>query len=406
MSQISAAWGAGPDASYEAIAERFRPLFARIREGAIHRELNRQWPLEQIQWLKHSGFTALRVPKAYGGSEATLPQLFNLLIELGEADSNLVQAIRGHLGFVESVLNSGDPRRRERWLPRLGEGQLVGPAWSETGDAGQSEFSTRLQGEGEHWLLNGSKFYTTGSLYSDWIDVGVSDANGETVAATVARDAPGVTVLDDWNGFGQTLTASGTAQFHNVRVDAADLNREQRFRYASGFFQAVHFATLAGIGRALSGEVAHAVAARTRTYSHGNAPRASQDPQVLQVVGQLRGAAYTTGAIVLKNAEALQRAFDSRLAGDEAAQDEANTLAELEVAQSQTIVMDLILNATTVLFDALGASATLRPLALDRFWRNARTLSSHNPRIYKDRIVGDYVVNGTPPPFQWRIGVA
>ena len=73
-------------------------------------------------------------------------------------------------------------------------------------------------------------------------------------------------------------------------------------------------------------------------------------------------------------------------------------------AQAQTVVSDLVLQSSTILFDALGASATKKPSGLDRHWRNARTLSSHNPRIYKDRIVGDFAVNGTPPPYQWRIG--
>ena len=60
----------------------------------------------------------------------------------------------------------------------------------------------------------------------------------------------------------------------------------------------------------------------------------------------------------------------------------------------------------TLLFDALGASATKKPAGLDRHWRNARTLASHNPRIYKHRIIGDFAVNGTPPPYQWRIGAS
>lgn len=405
MTQIDAAWGAGPSADYEELAERFRPLFAQIRQGAIQREINRELPFEQIQWLKDSGFTALRVPTEFGGSGVSLPELFNLLIELGEADSNLVQAIRGHMGFVEGLLTSANTDRRDRWLPRVAQGELIGPAWSEVGDAKQTDFGTRVQHEGDHWVLNGSKFYTTGSLYADWIDVGVSTPDGKGGGALIHRQGAGVTVLDDWNGFGQTLTASGTAHFDNVRVELPDLELESKFLYATGFFQLFHFAALAGIGRALSGEVAQHVASRKRTYSTGNGPRAALDPQILQVVGQLRGAAYTSGAIVLKNAEALQRAFDSR-SGDEAAELHANAIAELEVAQSQTVIIDLILNASTRLFDALGASATLQPLALDRFWRNARTLSSHNPRIYKDRIVGDFAVNGTLPPYQWRIGVA
>ncbi|PKH22322.1 monooxygenase [Enterobacterales bacterium CwR94] len=406
MSQLTDAWGAGASTVYEQLAERFRPLFAQIREGAITRELNRELPFDAIKALKASGFTALRVPENYGGSGATLPELFNLLIELGEADSNLVQAIRGHLGFVEKILNSDNAEWRDRWLTRLGQGEIVGPAWSETGDAKQRQFGATLTQEGQHWRLNGTKFYTTGSLYSDWIDIGVSGEGDAVRAIAVARHAPGVTVEDDWNGFGQTLTASGTARFENVIVEASDIDDETRFKYATGFFQLVHLATLAGIGRALTGEVAQALSARTRTYSNGNAPRAADDAQLLQVVGRLRGSAYVSGTVVLKNADALQRAFESRFSGDEAAEQQANAIAELEVSQGLTIVTDLILSAATTQFDALGASATLKPLALDRFWRNARTLSSHNPRIYKDRIVGDYAVNGTLPPYQWRIGVA
>jgi len=109
MSQIDSAWGAVPSARYEALAARFRPIFAQIREGAVERELERRLPLQELQWLKEAGFTTLRVPVEYGGAGASLPELFNLLIELAEADSNLVQSLRGHFGFGENLLNSRDP---------------------------------------------------------------------------------------------------------------------------------------------------------------------------------------------------------------------------------------------------------------------------------------------------------
>ena len=60
--------------------------------------------------------------------------------------------------------------------------------------------------------------------------------------------------------------------------------------------------------------------------------------------------------------------------------------------------------AATILFDTLGASGTSRTRDLDRHWRNSRTVASHNPVIYKQRIVGDWSVNGTEPPFVWDIG--
>lgn len=401
-------WGAALSPRYDELVAPLRPLLARIRAGAVGRELERRLPVAEIRWLVDGGIGALRVPLDQGGAGANLPELFELLIEVAAADSNLAQALRGHLGFAEDVLGSPASARRDRWLRRLAAGELVGPAWSEAGpQAARDEFATRLVTQGDGWQLDGTKFYTTGSLYADWIDVGVTGPDGESLSATVRRDAPGVTVVDDWNGFGQTLTASGTAHFSAVAVAAEDvIDAAGRWRYAPAFYQLVHLATLAGIGRALASEVAAEVARRTRSYSNGNAPRVAQDPQILQVVGRLQGAAYAAGALVAQNARTLQLAYEARLTRDEAQEEAARIRAELETAQAQTVVSDLILQACTEGFDALGASATLKPLALDRFWRNARTLASHNPRVYKQRIVGDFAVNGTPPPEQWRIGVA
>lgn len=407
MSQIDLAWGSGPSADYEALASRFRPVFARIAEGAVARELDRILPFEQIQWLKDAGFGAVRLSREEGGQGASLPDLFNLLIELSEADSNVTQALRAHLGFTEDIVNLPVSPRRSLWAKRIAAGEISGSAWSEIGDASLEGFSTRVSEKDGRLVLNGTKYYTTGSLFADWIDVGATGKDGEGVGVAVRRHADGVTVVDDWDGFGQVLTASGTSTFKDVEIAAEDIvTDEQKFRYSAAFYQLVHLATLAGIGRAITNDVSRAVAERRRTYTNAAGPRSSQDPQVLQVVGRIRGAAYSASAIVLQAARSLQRAHDAHFGNDPEVDDAANVIAELETAQAQTVVSNLILDAATLLFDALGASAAKKPAGLDRHWRNARTLSSHNPRIYKDRIIGDFSVNGTLPPFQWRIGLA
>ncbi|OBZ93504.1 monooxygenase [Pararhizobium polonicum] len=408
MTRIDQAWGAGPTNRYDELAARFRPVFDRIARGAIARETTRGLPADPIAWLKESGFTRTRLPQNEGGSGATAAEIFALLIELSEADSNVTQALRAHLGFVEDIVGLPFGARRELWAQRIARGETVGSAWTEIGEAPMDGFATRLSRSKDGHVLNGAKFYTTGSLYADWIDVGATlDEDATTVAVSVRRAAAGVSVIDDWDGFGQIGTASGTALFKDVPVSADDFVKEEgRFLYSPAFYQLVHLATLAGIGRAIIRDVSQIVATRRRTYSNAAADLPRADPQVLQVVGRARSAAYAASAIVLQTARALDRAAVSRLAGDEAAYREAVDLAELETCQALPIVSQLIIDAASQLFDAVGASATRKGLALDRHWRNARTLASHNPRIYKDRIVGDYAVNGTAPPQQWQIGVA
>ncbi len=408
MTQLTYAWGTSPGDDYDALVAPFRPIFADIAEDAKRRDQERNLPFEAITKLKESGFGAVRLPRENGGRGASLPQFFNLLIELSEADSNITQALRAHFGFTEDILNSRSPEHRARWFERIARGEIIGSAWSEIGPgAGLDRFSTHLAEKNGNLVLNGAKYYTTGSLFADWIDVGASDAAGEGVAVAVKRDAAGVEVIDDWDGFGQVLTASGTATFQDVAIlpDQVVVD-DERFKYGAAFYQLVHLATLAGIGRAITNDVAKAVGERKRTYTHAAASRSSQDPQVLQVVGRIRAAAYAAGAIVLQAANSLERAFAARFVDAPEAEEVANALAELETAQAQTVVSDLILEASTLLFDALGASATKKPAGLDRHWRNARTLASHNPRIYKHRIIGDFAVNGTPPPYQWRIGAS
>ncbi len=399
--------GGPPSARYEALAARFRPVFDRIRADAIDRERHRRLPFEAIAWLREAGFGAVRLPESYGGAGADVAELLELLTELAAADSNLTQALRVHFGFAEDTLGAPHDAHRDIWLDRIGKGALFGGAWSETGPTPVGTFLTRIHRRDRRWRLTGRKYYTTGSLYADWIDVTGLDEAGEEVAVIVPAKGPGVEVVDDWDGFGQTLTASGTAIFHDALVEGEPVRSALRLPYAPAFYQAVHLATLTGIARAAADETALAVRLRTRAYSHGAAARSALDPQILQVVGRLHASAYAAAAITRQAAEAVQRAYEARVADlPEDAAKAINIQTELELGQAQSIVTTLVLDSTTILFDALGASAISLTQGLDRHWRNARAISSHNPRVYKDRVTGDYAVNRTEPPFQWKIGRA
>lgn len=391
---------------YEALAARFRPLFQRIAEGALERERTRALPHEPIAWLKQAGFGAVRVPKKHGGAGASLPQLFQLLVELAEADSNLPQALRGHFAFAEDRLNAPPGAAREVWFRRFVAGELVGNAWTEVGDVAMGDVITRISQKNGRWVANGRKFYSTGSIFADWVDLYARRADNDAdVIAAVSTHQPGVRHFDDWDGFGQRTTGSGTSTYEDAVVEPENIIPfETRFKYQTAFYQLFHLATLAGIGRAVERDVAQEVRQRKRIFSTGNAKHVSEDAQVLQVVGEISARVYAAEAAALRATLPAQRAYEARFRDDVEAERQANIEAEIESAQGQIVISELVLQAATDLFNTLGASGASGAKQLDRHWRNARTVASHNPLIYKARIVGDWRVNGTEPPYVWQIG--
>lgn len=382
--------------------EIFAPIFARIAEGAVQREVDRRLAYDEVGWLKEAKFGALRVPVEYGGYGASVRTLFRLLIDLAAAESNLPQALRVHWSFVEDQRLADDSPERTAWLHAVADGTLVGNAITEPGVGAIDRYQTRLTADGDAFKLNGTKYYSTGSLYSDHILV-AADQNGERVSVLVDAHAPGVTQHDDWDGFGQRLTASGTTEFEGVEVTAeqilgAGYGAAGR-TYATSYLQLVQLSVLAGIAqRALDDTVAW-VRDRNRTFTHAPADLPRHDPLVQQVIGRLSAAAYTARTLVLDIAGEL----DELLAAG--GQDE--TLldrVEFDVARAQQAVITAVLDATTQLFETGGASITSESLRLDRHWRNARVISAHNPLIYKLQAIGDHELNGAELPYAWSAG--
>lgn len=394
-------------AHYEQVVAKFRPIFVRIAEGALTREKHRILPYEPIQWLKQAGFGAVRVPAAFGGDGVSQKQLFQLLIELAQADSNVVQALRGHFAFVEDRLNAQKIEPQTLWFERFVRGEIVGNAWTEIGQVEIGDVATRVTVAQDGKLrVNGQKYYSTGTIFADWIDLfALDETTNQHVIAAVSTQAEGIDIVDDWDGFGQKTTGSGSLTINNVEISRDHiLVFENRFKYQTAFYQVVHLATLAGIAQSAVETFKQEVRQRTRIYSHGNASLVREDAQILQVIGKASAQAYAAQSIALSTAEALDTAYLQHFQNDEQAELEANDRAELVSAQGQVVIAELVLNLSTELFNALGASASTTEKQLDRFWRNARVIASHNPLIYKQKVIGDWEVNETPLPYVWQIG--
>lgn len=385
----------------------YRPLLDRIAAGAAGRELDGTLPSEQVGWLKESGYGALRVPVEHGGAGLDWPELTQLWIDLAAADNNLAQALRGHFALAEDRLFQHRRGSDQTvWFERFVAGEIGGNAWSEVGSTPIETQRTVVTRDGDAFRLSGTKYYTTGTIFAEWADVYALREDGEFVIALVRTDGPGFSVSDDWDGFGQRGTGSGTATFDRVPVEAANVMPfVDRFPYQTAVYQLNLLATLVGIGQSALRDAVVEVRRRERNYSHANAARARDDAQVLARIGEISAAVYAAEATTLRVAAAVQQVFDVAVtSADRERLREVNEVAEIESAAAQVVVTDLVLKATSDLFDTLGASATSRARALDRHWRNARTVSSHNPRILKARVVGAHEVNGTPPPYAWAIG--
>jgi len=400
MSQASAA-------TFDQLLPRFQDIFERIAQGSIARENDRSLPYDAVQWLKDSGFTALRVPRELGGSGVTLPQFFSLLVRLAEAESNLPQILRVNAGFTELLLERKDDADTHRWLGVIAAGQTFGAATSERSGSTSNSVIVSADSSPDHQRLNGEKYYSTGTLYADWILVRAHDAESD-LNVLVKSDAPGVERIDDWDGFGQRLTGSGTTRFNNVLVaqeqilDRYHVSQPRRNSLITAFYQTVHLATLAGIARAVQRDAIAFTQARTRTFGIPGQSSPRDNPLVHRVVGRLASLAWSAEQLVNAVAVAMEKVHQARRAGTVSGDD--YIALEVQTFQAQQIVIGQVLEASTLLFEVGGASATSDKRRLDRHWRNARTLASHNPASQREASIGDYHLNDQAP--NERFGVA
>jgi len=395
---MSAPYLRPPTADTDDLRTRFRPIFDKVGAGSLEREQGRVFPHEQVRWLNDAGFGTLRIPEEHGGFGASLEQTFLLLADLGEADANVSHIWRNHLAFVEDRLNAPASETNDTWIKRFLAGAFVGGGWTEANNVTLANLATTVTAEDDHWVVTGAKYYATGSLYADWLDVLGRDGDGELLTALVRSEDPGVSLVDDWRGFGQRTTASGSARYDRARADRGDVfPAVERFSYQSHFYQIAMLSVLTGITRAALRDGSAALTQRKRNYPQGLTEVPSDDAQLLQVIGQVSADAFAAEAALAHSARTLDRIVAGRLAGDGEHSRQRLIDAEVAVTQAQLVIIAAALQATTTVFDALGASGVSEELSLDRHWRNARTLASHNPRVYKARILGDWLINGKDP---------
>ncbi|WP_287815693.1 acyl-CoA dehydrogenase family protein, partial [Pseudomonas sp.] len=369
--------------SVQALKDRIYALLPHIEAGAAARERDRQLPYEAVRALAQAGLFTLRVPEAAGGPGASVRDVIEVLLAVASVDSNTAQALRPGLAFLEGLLTGAEDdadSERDRWFARYLDGAVLGNAGWEVGGA-NGAISARIVRQGDHYRVTGSKYYSTGALYADWISVVALDEDDQPRSFVLPRDRQGLVLLDDFDAMGQRLTASGTTRLDDVIVYPDELRartvQEGTRTIVTPFLQLFLATVQAGIARNALNDAVRFARDHARPIKHSSASRSVDDPYVELSVGEIAARAYAAEAVVLRAADTIDRAW---VAGQDPALVEQ---AAVEVAQAQFITADSALKAAERVFDVGGASTTSRQHNLDRHWRNARTVTNHNPRDWK-----------------------
>ena len=375
-----------------------------IALGATERDRDRILPFNIIDLIRRSRLGALRIPVAEGGAGSTARELFEVVIRLGDADPNVAHIVRNHFSVTERILRSERSERNRRWLKAVVDGAIIGLATTELEakrSGGGQVVNTKLTPDGNGYRLNGTKYYSTGSIYADLIFVRVLTPDDTTAFILIPTNREGIELVDDWDGFGQRLTGTGTTTFTNVRVEAdeviLDTDTDKDNLPYNIVPQLFLTAINAGIVRSVLRDAKALIHKRPRTFYHAVAEQATDDPLLQQTVGQISANAFAAEAVVLAAADALDRLAAAKVQGEEA-ETAVALAASLSASKAKLIVDDLALRSATLLFEVGGASTTKKSSNLDRHWRNARTLASHNPSHFKARAIGDYEINNKPLP--------
>ena len=381
------------------LLSRVPALVAEIAKGAAQRDRDRELPFEAFQLFRESGLSTLRVPVALGGPGGSVADYIELIAAIGSADSNVAHALRSHFNYVENQILCDLSQRDAGAIDLVLAGKLFGGAHTEQGTARPGDVTTTIVRQGDSWRLNGRKWYATGTAFADFASFSAVAEDGQIVGVLLPVDRPGIQILDDWDGMGQRLTASGGVILDNVEVFAHEFARRSLEnlvgRHCSTLRQLHLAASAAGAVRNVLADGLDYVRRQARSAAHSTSETARQDPFVQQVIGEIAANSLAIDALIAQGARALDHTVAAFAGGDEAEIEASLIASSLTTAQAQIVLGQLGPRSAERMFELGGGSVTSRKYNFDRHWRNIRTVLNHNPLLHKSRIVGDYLLNGT-----------
>ncbi|WP_188036841.1 SfnB family sulfur acquisition oxidoreductase [Pseudomonas sp. EZ-C24] len=370
-------------------------LAAVARANASKRDQQRKLPWAEIELFTRSGLGSISIPKAFGGADVSFVTVAEVFRVISAADPALGQIPQNQFGMLQLLRLTASEAQQALIFGSVLNGWRIGNAGPERGSKDTLTLKARISRDGDAYRISGEKFYSTGALFAHWVAVKALDDEGRQRLAFVRRGSPGLRIVDDWSGFGQRTTASGTVLLDQVPVEAElviDNWRQRDLPNIQGAAsQLIQAAIDAGIAEAAIDDAISFVREKSRPFIDANVERASDDPYVIADIGRLKLELHAAEALLRKAARVLDEVNAGAIDADAAAR------ASIAVAEAKVLTTEIALQAGEKLFELAGSRATLAEFNLDRHWRNARVHTLHDPVRWKYHAVGAWHLNGTRP---------
>ena len=371
-----------------------RNLADQFKVGAVQRDAERILPFEEIEAYSQSGLWAITVPKEYGGAEVSSYTVAQVIALMSGVDGSIGQIPQNHFYGLEILRNNGTEQQKHKLYAEVLKGARFGNALAEFKTKTAAQRQTAIRKTEQRYVINGEKFYCTGSLFAHRIPTLVVDENEQQFLAFVPRDSAGLTLIDDWSGFGQRTTGSGTVKFDNVPVLEEDVVRfdtaYSRPTISGPFAQLLHASIETGIARAAFEETLNRVR-QARPWIDSGVDQATDDPLTKFELGRVV-ADVRASEVLLKQAA---YAVDAAKANPT---ETSVAKASLDVAKARAHSTETALKASSKLIELAGSRGSQREDGLDRFWRNARVHTLHDASRWKYYFIANYLLNGVLPP--------
>lgn len=377
--------------------ENTNKLVDSLRADAAARDLAGAEPTREVELLKESGLLTLLIPAERGGTGESWLTANTVTRMVAAADANV-----GHLlGYHYLQLWRSELFDRPDLVERLHRETVAGNHfWA--GVSNPLDAALALTPTDGGFVINGRKTFATGAAVADRLVISATRTdNDQKVTFVLDARAQGVEYPGDWDNIGQRLTASGGVVFTDVFLPADNVlgpapERDvPRLSLAAIGFQLFLTQVYVGIAEGALAEAADYTRHRSRPWFLSGVDSAVEDPHIVAGYGELVAQVRAAGALTDEATHALGDAFDRVDELSEAERAEA----AVAISAAKVVATRVVNETTSKVFEFVGARGTASKYAFDRFWRNARTLTLHDPVVYKAREVGAHFLTGERPPY-------